>query len=48
MKQAEVTKETKDVLVAKLERVLERKLTGMEDTIVEFVLEQVRLNLVEY
>jgi hypothetical protein len=48
MKQAVVTKETKDILVAKLEKILDRKLKPMEETIAEYVVEQIRLDLVEY
>lgn len=47
MKQAVVTKETKDILVGKLEKALERKLKPMEEAVVEYVLEQIRLDLVE-
>jgi hypothetical protein len=48
MTQSVVTKETKDILVAKLEGILERKLKPMEETIAEYVVEQIRLGLVEY
>jgi hypothetical protein len=47
MIQSVITDETKGILVAKLERVLERHLTAMEDAMVEYTLTQVRLGLVD-
>jgi hypothetical protein len=46
MTQSVITDETKGILVAKLERVLERHLTAMEEAMVEYTLTQIRLDLV--
>lgn len=47
MAQPVITSETAKVLAEKLEAVLDRKLTGMEDAIVDYVVTQIRFNLVE-
>lgn len=47
MKQSEITQDTQPLLVEKLEAILERNLTLVEGAIVEYVLDQVRLGLVE-
>ena len=46
MTQSVITDNTKGILVAKLERVLERNLTAMEEAMVEYTLTQIRLDLV--
>jgi hypothetical protein len=46
MTQSVITDNTKGILVAKLERVLERSLTAMEEAMVEYTLTQIRLDLV--
>jgi hypothetical protein len=46
MTQSVITDETKGILVAKLQRVLERNLTAMEEAMVEYTLTQIRLDLV--
>lgn len=47
MNQSVITDTTKATLVAKLEAILDRNLAGMEETIIEYVLVQVRFGLVE-
>ena len=47
MLQAKITDETKGILVAKLQGVLERDLTAMEEAMIEYTLTQIRLGLVD-
>ena len=47
MKQSVITQDTQPLLVEKLEAILERSLTATESAMVEYVLDQVRLGLVE-
>jgi hypothetical protein len=47
MTQFVITPETHKVIAEKLEAVLDRKLTGMEDAIVDYVVTQIRFSLVE-
>ena len=47
MKQSVITPETAVTLIAKAEGVISRQLTDMEKALVEYVLDQVRLGVVE-
>jgi hypothetical protein len=47
MTQSEITSNTLEILVAKLEDVVGRELTGVEQAIVDYVLIQIQLGLVE-
>jgi len=47
MTQSVITDNTKGILVAKLQGVLERDLTAMEEAMVEYTLTQIRLGLVD-
>ena len=47
MNQSVITKDTLGMLVGKLEGVVGRELTGVEQAIVDYVLIQVELGLVE-
>jgi hypothetical protein len=47
MTQSVITSDTLGILVGKLEKVVDRELTGVEQAIVDYVLIQVQLGLVE-
>ena len=47
MKQSVITQDTHPLLVEKLEAILDRSLTATESAMVEYVLDQVRLGVVE-
>jgi hypothetical protein len=47
MTQSEITPDTLGILVGKLEGVVGRELTGVEQAIVDYVLIQIQLGLVE-
>jgi hypothetical protein len=47
MEQSIVTPQTLDLLVAKAEGVISRKLDDMEKALMEYTLDQIRLGLVE-
>jgi hypothetical protein len=47
MNQSVITPDTLEVLVGKLEGIVGRELTGVEQAIVDYVLIQIRLGLVE-
>jgi hypothetical protein len=47
MKQSVITPETLDLLVAKAEGVISRKLDDMEKALMEYAIDQIRLGLVE-
>lgn len=47
MAQSEINSDTLGLLVKKLEKVVDRKLTGVEEALVDYVLIQIQLGLVE-
>jgi hypothetical protein len=47
MNQSVITPDTLGILVARAENVVGRKLTDLEQTLMEYAVEQVRLGLVE-
>jgi hypothetical protein len=47
MNQSVITSNTLDILVGKLEKIVDRELTGVEKAIVDYALIQIQLGLVE-
>jgi hypothetical protein len=47
MNQSVITPDTLGILVGKLEQVVDRELTGLEKSLIDYVLIQIQLGLVE-